>query len=65
MGLPWFCTHEKYEVLGWKYANLGKENQYIEARVKCDACGKIVTKKIDKAHCDLFATIYDDKFGSM
>ena len=63
MGLPWFCTHGKYDVISWKYVNLGKYNQYIEARVKCVDCGKIVTKKIEGDRCNAFATVYDDKFG--
>lgn len=63
MGLAWFCKHEKYEVLGWKYVNIGKYDQYIEARVKCNDCGKIVTKKIDSDTEAAFATVYDDKFG--
>lgn len=63
MGLPWFCGHNNYEVLGWKYVNMGKYNQYIEARVKCNDCGKTVIKKIDNDMCAAFATVYDEKFG--
>lgn len=63
MGLKWFCNHKKYEVIGWKYVNMGKYDQYIEAKVKCNTCGKIVIKKIEKEMCAAFATVYDDLFG--
>jgi len=63
MGLAWFCKHDRYEVLGWKYVNLGRYDQYIEAKVRCSDCGKIVIKKIDHDRCAAFATIYDEKFG--
>jgi lysyl-tRNA synthetase class I len=63
MALSLFCKHDNYEVITWKYVNIGKYDQYIEARVKCDNCGKIVTKKIEGERAAVFAVIYDDKFG--
>ena len=58
-----FCTHKKYDVLGWKYVNMGKYDQYIEAKTQCINCGKIIIRKIEGDRCAAFATIYDEKFG--
>jgi hypothetical protein len=63
MGLSWFCKHDRYEVISWKYVNLGKYDQYIEATVKCNDCGKIIKKNIEGDRCNAFAVVYDDKFG--
>lgn len=63
MGLSWFCKHNNYEVLGWKYVNIGKPDQHIEARVMCKDCGKVVIKEIDRDKEKAFAAVYDDKFG--
>lgn len=62
MGLGLFCSHKKYEVLGWKYENIGKQNQRIIARVRCDNCGKIIEKIIDGDKMNAFATVYEEKF---
>jgi hypothetical protein len=58
-----FCGHKDYKVLGWKYVNLRKPTEYIEARVQCQKCGKIVFKKIEGEKINAFVTIYEDKFG--
>ena len=63
MGLKWFCNHEKYDVITWKYVNLGKYDQHIEATVVCKNCGKTVKKIIEGDRCNVFAVVYDDKFA--
>lgn len=62
MGLSWFCTHEKYDVLSWKYINIGKPDQKIEATIRCKNCEKIVKKIIDGDRINAFAVVYDDKY---
>jgi lysyl-tRNA synthetase class I len=63
MGFNLFCKHDKYEVLTWRYQNLGKPDQYIMARIKCNNCGKILEKTITGDRMNAFAVVYDDKFG--
>lgn len=63
MGLSWFCNHEKYEVLSWKYINLGRYDQSIEAKVKCKNCNKVVIKKIEGDRCAAFAIAYEEFYG--
>ena len=58
-----FCKHLSYEVLSWKWENLGKPNQRILAEVKCKKCGKIFTETIQGDKITAFLMVYEDKFG--
>ena len=63
MGLNLFCKHERYDVISWRYCNIGKYNQYIEASIICKQCGKQVTKEIKGDKCKAFETAYEEQYG--
>lgn len=61
MGL--FCKHLSYEVISWKWENLGKPNQRIRAEMKCRKCGKGFSETIEGDKVEAFAMVYEEKFG--
>ena len=63
MELRLFCKHDRYDVISWKYCNVRKYNQYIEANIICKHCGKHLTKEIKGDLCKAFETAYEDKYG--
>ena len=65
MGIKLFCNHERYEVIGWKYINIGKYDQKIEASIICSDCGKKIKKIIQGDKIEAFALVYEDKFGNV